>query len=72
MSYDPIILGLTFVLRPSWKKLDMPLSLMSVRPSLDNLSTAPLALSVKYVLNPKLAKDSGFLDIPYSPTKGTV
>ena len=35
-----------------------------VKPSFDNLSTAPLCLSVKYVLNDSLANDSGFLDIP--------
>ena len=50
----------------------MLLSEMTVIPSLDNLITAPLALSVKYDLKPNDANDSGFLDIPNSPANGTV
>ena len=48
----------------------MPFAEISVRPSADNLKIAPLALSVKYDLKPNDAKDSGFLDIPYSPANG--
>ena len=50
------------------KKSDIPFSDINVNPSLDSLKTAPLALSAKYILKPCEEKDSGFLDIPYSPT----
>ena len=42
---------------------------IGVNPSCDNLKTLFLCLSVKYILYPSTAKDSGFEEIPYSPAK---
>ena len=57
-------------LRLSLNQSFIPLSDIGVKPSLDNLKTEPLSLSVKYTLYDSEANDSGFLEIPYSPTKG--
>ena len=42
----------------------MPYSDIGVKPSLDNLKTAPLCLSVKYDLKFSVTKEAGSLDIP--------